>query len=585
MAKRAGTSDDVDEPDAKRARVNEGGPNDQEIDSDSDAFDDTLPVVVMNSKSWAGAYPIGKPIEWLIPLKTPVGDHVSIPLDSDGDAPFPIQAKDMMGFLKAQGTPLTHVLDICEHQFVADDAWGPHVTVMRAPWRDVLTPEGQGNLKVMMKILRDWSQARDVRLERYSEDEEKNPTRVGIVSELGFNRAGYLIVRFLCEEFGWELGATLQAYAAVRSPGIWHRSLLQDLIDRFATQWDDLPLEAPPVPDWVVDENSEEDRALTLPKWNSRGKKIMPNVEKKSADDKNNASNGDSGDATNPTNGSDASKPPAEPSITKEEVVDLKTLVKWLKGLPEWEGPAELKDEKELESWAPGVPVDEEFVPYVVAGANALLQQAPDAPFTPPGRTKSELADGDADMVTWVPTIKRDVVLWYTLDGIWVMEGRSGVKAWWIPAKWMVYPHRKKERLVDRTIASALIVSDASPGGSNGARTMRLLLDDVMVMEGYLLAGTEPFGKRQRILDVELVKPRAAAVAKAPRKEVMRPRVRMWTSVNGSSVSKLEDIASKLIMSTVPSLPHSADSTQVAVRLSSSTPGPCPEENWAIELF
>ena len=76
---------------------------------------------------------------------------------------------------------------------------------------------------------------------------------IGVHCTHGFNRTGFLISAFLCEEAGYSIEVALQQFSRARPPGILKEHYLQDLCKRY--DGDPSFFAAPELPDWFHADN------------------------------------------------------------------------------------------------------------------------------------------------------------------------------------------------------------------------------------------------------------------------------------------------------------------------------------------
>lgn len=80
----------------------------------------------------------------------------------------------------------------------------------------------------------------------------ENPLEIiGVHCTHGFNRSGFMLVSFLVENYGWELGAALLKFAEVRPPGIYKKDYLLELYKKYDDE--EFVPEPPPLPNWCYD--------------------------------------------------------------------------------------------------------------------------------------------------------------------------------------------------------------------------------------------------------------------------------------------------------------------------------------------
>ncbi|XP_072936769.1 mRNA-capping enzyme [Epargyreus clarus] len=86
----------------------------------------------------------------------------------------------------------------------------------------------------------------------------EHPTEIiGVHCTHGFNRTGFLLTSYMVEELDWSLEAALNEFAKKREPGIYKDDYLRELFSRYDDQ--DFTPEAPPRPDWCIEEEDKYD--------------------------------------------------------------------------------------------------------------------------------------------------------------------------------------------------------------------------------------------------------------------------------------------------------------------------------------
>jgi len=81
---------------------------------------------------------------------------------------------------------------------------------------------------------------------------------VGVHCTHGFNRTGFLIVSYLCEEEDWGVEAAVDYFAKCRPPGIYKGHYIKELYGRYGANPNEAP-PAPELPDWCFEEEEGED--------------------------------------------------------------------------------------------------------------------------------------------------------------------------------------------------------------------------------------------------------------------------------------------------------------------------------------
>lgn len=86
----------------------------------------------------------------------------------------------------------------------------------------------------------------------------KNPTdMIAVHCTHGFNRTGFLICAFLCEDLHWDISAAVLAFSVQRSPGIYKDDYIKELYRRYDELENATP--APILPDWCFEEEEADD--------------------------------------------------------------------------------------------------------------------------------------------------------------------------------------------------------------------------------------------------------------------------------------------------------------------------------------
>ncbi|KDD76743.1 hypothetical protein H632_c121p1 [Helicosporidium sp. ATCC 50920] len=179
------------------------------------------PTVLSKLQKW-GSYPsLGLPVypTRFLPMKTPMSEEIL----SNWSLPEPPQhtlsVRSLLAETRQAGRPLGLIIDLANHDCLYADDLPADVAHSQVALEAKVLPTQSAVDQVARLAQACWA--------------ERPEGHVAIHCAYGFNRTGFVVCSYLCQEEGLSVDEALQSFAAARPPGVKHEKFVAELYRRY----------------------------------------------------------------------------------------------------------------------------------------------------------------------------------------------------------------------------------------------------------------------------------------------------------------------------------------------------------------